>query len=468
MTSFKIPKPTELTKFYINGEYVEPSTDEVFTVRNPKDDTVVSDHVPVGAQEDVDAAVRHAEAAFKGEWSTFTSAERARCLYRLSDILDEHLGDLLRLDTLTGGHPVSLIPTREKNYIVNGLRRLYLTFEVCVGICPFNSPVATFFHKVAPALVTGNVMIIKPSEKTPLASLALAPLIERAGIPRGVVQVVTGPGKTGELFSRHMRVRKISFTGSIATGKKIQAAAAQSNLKRVTLELGGKGPNVIFEDANLDNAVEWALRAIMARSGQICIAASRLYVQRSIADEFIKRYVEKMREAAKHMGDPFDPDTAYGPLVDKLAFEKVRGMIDRAKAGEAELLVGGNSIGKTGCFIEPTVFVNPRPKAEILTDEVFGPVSVVSTFDTEEEVIQKANDTEYGLMSGVFTRDISRALRFSSKLETGIVGVNCASILNIQVPFGGVKQSGMGREFGMDVLRSFTETKTILINTRAT
>ncbi|OAL22863.1 hypothetical protein AYO22_06771 [Fonsecaea multimorphosa] len=491
MTSFKAPKPTELTKFYINGEYVKPSTDEVFTVRNPKDDTVVSDRVPVGAQEDVDAAVRHAEAAFRGEWSTFTSAERARCLYRLSEILDEHLGDLLRLDTLTGGHPVSLIPTREKNYIVNGLRYMsgwcdkfkgdYFPDDdgfvkivkneplgVCVGICPFNSPVATFFHKVAPALVTGNVMIIKPSEKTPLASLALAPLIEQAGIPKGVVQVVTGPGKTGELFSRHMRVRKISFTGSIATGKKIQAAAAQSNLKRVTLELGGKGPNVIFEDANLDNAVEWALRAIMARSGQICIAASRLYVQRSVADEFVRRYVEKMREAAKYMGDPFDPDTAYGPLVDKIAFEKVRGMINRAKAGEAELLVGGDSIGTTGCFIEPTVFVNPKPKAEILTDEVFGPVSVVSTFDTEEEVIQKANDTEYGLMSGVFTRDISRALRLSSKLETGIVGVNCASILNIQAPFGGVKQSGMGREFGMDVLRSFTETKTILINTRAT
>ena len=180
----------------------------------------------------------------------------------------------------------------------------------------------------------------------------------------------------------------------------------------------------------MDNAVEWALRAIMARSGQICIAASRIYVQRSIADEFIKRYVEKMRQATERMGDPFHPDTAYGPLVDKCAFDKVMGLIERAKAGEAELLVGGNSIGKTGCFIEPTVFVNPKPKAEILTDEVFGPVSVVSTFETEEEVLQKANDTEYGLMSGVFTRDITKALRFSSKLEAGIVGVNCASIVS--------------------------------------
>ncbi|EXJ63656.1 uncharacterized protein A1O5_11417 [Cladophialophora psammophila CBS 110553] len=311
MTSFKVPQPTELTKFYINGEYVEPSTKEVFTVRNPKDNTVVSDRVPVGGPEDVDVA-----------------ADRARCLYRLSEILDEHLEELLRLDTLTGGHPVSLIPTREKNYIVNGHRYIvtgwcdkfkgdYLPDDdgfvkivkneplgVCVGICPFNSPVATFFHKVAPALVTGNVMIIKPSEKTPLASLALAPLT--SGNPQG-----------------HMRVRKISFTGSVARGKKIQAAAAQSNLKRVTLKLGGKGPNIIFEDANLDNAVEWALRAIMARSGQICIAASRLYVQRSIADEFIKIYVEKMRDAAKHMGDSFDSDTAYGPLVDKFTFEKV-------------------------------------------------------------------------------------------------------------------------------------------------
>lgn len=193
---------------------------------------------------------------------------------------------------------------------------------------------------------------------------------------------------------------------------------------------GGKSPAVIFEDANLDNAVEWALKAIMARTGQVCIAASRLYVQRSIADEFVRRYAEKMREAATQMGDPSDPDTVYGPVVDKIAYDKIMGMIERAK-GDAELVVGGKSIGKAGCFIEPTVFINPKPKAEILTDEVFGPVSVVSTFDTEEEVLAKANDTEYGLMSGVFTRDITRALRVSSKLESGVVGINCMSYVSL-------------------------------------
>ncbi|KAH7012806.1 aldehyde dehydrogenase domain-containing protein [Ilyonectria destructans] len=478
MTSFKVPAPSELARFWINGEYVEPSTREVFTVCNPKNDIIVSDTVPIGGPDDVDAA------------SNFTSAQRARCLNKLADILDEHVESLLRLDTASGGNPVSLIPTREKNYIVNGLRYMagwcdkfkgeympdddgFVKFVrneplgICAAICPFNSPIATAFHKIGPALVTGNVIIVKPSEKTPLGTLALGPLIEMAGIPKGVVQIITGPGKTGELLATHMRIRKISFTGSVATGKKIQVAGARSNLKRVTLELGGKSPAVIFEDANLENALEWTIKGIMARSGQVCIAASRVYVQESIADEFIAKYIQKMREAVNNMGDPEDPNVAYGPLVDKISFERVKGMIERAK-GEAELVVGGSCIGETGCFIEPTVFVNPRPAAEILTDEVFGPVSVVTTFETEDEVLAKANDTEFGLMSGVFTRDITRALRVSSKLESGVVGINCISYINTQVPFGGTKASGTGREFGSEVLKAYTEPKTVLINMNST
>ncbi|RSL41468.1 hypothetical protein CEP54_015815 [Fusarium duplospermum] len=400
--------------------------------------------IPVGDVEDVDTAVRYAEAAFKGEWASFTSAQRARCLNKLADIMEEHLEHLLRLDTRTGGHPISLIPTREKHYIVSRLRYTagwcdkfkgeympdddgfvklvrHEPLEVCAAICPFNSPIATAFHKIGPALVTGNVVIVKPSEKTPLGTLALGPLIEMAGIPEGVVQIISGPGKTGELLARHMRIRKISFTGSVATGKKIQVARAQSNLKRVTLELGGKSPAVIFDDANLDNALEWTIKAIMARTGQVCIAASRVYVQKTISDEFIKKYVAKMGEALNHMGDPEDPEVAYGPLVDKLAFDRVKGMIERAK-NDAELVVGEKTIGDKGCYIEPTVFVNPKPDAEIATDEVFGPVSVIQTFETEEEVLAKANDSEFGLMAGVFTRDITRALRVSSKFESGVVG----------------------------------------------
>ncbi|EGX95798.1 aldehyde dehydrogenase X [Cordyceps militaris CM01] len=446
---FKTPAVTDLTKFWINGEYVEPLNKEVFTVRNPKNDQVVSRNVPIGGPQDVDNAVKHAEAAFQGDWSRFSSAQRGLCLSRLADIMDEHLEGLLRLDTMTGGNPVSLIPTREKNYIVNGLRYMsgwcdkfkgeYMPDDdgfvklvrheplgVCAAICPFNSPIATAFHKIGPALVTGNVIIVKPSEKTPFGTLALGPLIAMAGIPSGVVQVISGHGTTGELLARHMRIRKISFTGSVATGKKIQVASAQSNLKRATLELGGKSPAVIFDDANLENALEWTVKAIMARSGQVCIAASRVYVQKSIAKEFIQRYQQKMLDAAKSMGDPEDPNVAYGPLVDKISFERVKGMLERAK-DQAELVVGGGVIGNSGCFIEPTVFVNPKPGAEIVTDEVFGPVSVIDTFETEEEVLAKANDTEFGLMAGVFTRDITRALRVSSKFESGVVGINCVS-----------------------------------------
>jgi len=260
-----------------------------------------------------------------------------------------------------------------------------------------------------------------------------------------------------------MRIRKISFTGSIPTGKKIQEMAARSNLKRVTLELGGKSPAVVFEDANLDNALTWTINAILARSGQVCVAATRVYVQKSIAEEFIGRYVKKMRAAVSDLGDPQDVSVKMGPLVDEGQFERVREMVERGRE-EAELVVGGVRHGSTGCYMEPTVFLNPRDDADIYRKEIFGPVSIVKTFETEEEVVELANDTEYGLMSGVFTKDVTRALRVASLLDTGVVGINCVSYMNMQAPFGGKKQSGIGREFGEYALRAYTEPKTILIN----
>ncbi|KAF2216976.1 hypothetical protein CERZMDRAFT_119698 [Cercospora zeae-maydis SCOH1-5] len=320
--------------------------------------------------------------------------------------------------------------------------------------------------KCIPALATGNVIIVKPSEKTPLGTLAMAPLFEKAGFPKGVVQVLTGAGDTGALLASHMRIRKISFTGSIPTGKKIQEAAAKSNLKRVTLELGGKSPAVVFEDANLDNALMWTVNALLARSGQVCVAATRVYVHSSVAQDFIAKYTEKVKAAVSDIGDPQDNTVKIGPLVDQSQLERVKGMIERGK-GEAELVVGGVQYGETGCYMEPTVFLNPKPDAEIYTTEVFGPVAVVKTFETEEEVLKMANDTEYGLMSGVFTKDITRALRVAKNLDTGVVGINCVSYMNMQVPFGGRKQSGIGREFGEYALRAYTEPKTMLINMNA-
>ena len=320
--------------------------------------------------------------------------------------------------------------------------------------------------KTAPALATGNVIIVKPSEKTPLGSLAVCSLFEKAGIPPGVVQVVTGDGSTGALLASHMQIRKVSFTGSIPTGKKISAAAANSNLKRVTLELGGKSPALVFDDCNLDNAITWTTNAILARSGQVCVAATRLYVQKAIADQFIQKYTENMKAAAANLGDPQDMSVTLGPLVDQTQFERVKAMIAKGKT-QAELVVGGVQHGETGCFVEPTVFLNPQPDADIYKQEIFGPVAVIKTFETEEEVMKMANDTEYGLMSGVFTKDISRALRISGRLDSGVVGVNCVSFMNMQVPFGGRKQSGWGREMGEYALRAYTEPKSILINMNA-
>jgi acyl-CoA reductase-like NAD-dependent aldehyde dehydrogenase len=312
-------------------------------------------------------------------------------------------------------------------------------------------------------LATGNVIIVKLSEKTPLGSLAIAPLFEQAGFPKGCVQVITGKGETGSLLSSHMRIRKISFTGSVAVGNKVQIAAAQSNLKRVTLELGGKSPAVVFEDANLDNAVTWTTNAILARSGQVCVAATRVYVQKSIAQAFIGKYVTRMKAAALDIGDPQDMSSKLGPLVDEGQFERVKAMVERGKQ-EAELVVGGGRHGEMGCYIEPTVFLNPKADVEIYKQEIFGPVAIIKTFESEEEVLAAANDTEFGLMSGVFTSDITRAMRLSAKLESGVVGINCVSYMNMQAPFGGKKQSGYGREFGEYSLRAYTEPKTILIN----
>ncbi|KAI1615927.1 aldehyde dehydrogenase mitochondrial precursor [Exophiala viscosa] len=481
--------PQLYTKLFLNGQYVASKSKETYSLRNPKDNTVVLDNIPIAGHEDVEAAVKYAEDAFHGPWSRFTAMQRTECFLKLAALLEEELTPILTLDSLTSGIPVSLAPVRERNYIRNCL--LYYAgwtdkqkgdyfpaddgfvkivrhepLGVCAAINPFNAPVPCVFLKAAPALATGNVMIVKPSEKTPLGSLAVAALFEKAGFPPGVFQVITGPGSTGALLAEHMKIRKVSFTGSITTGKKIQVAAARSNLKRVTLELGGKSPAVIFEDANLENALTWTINGILTRSGQLCVAASRVYVQKSIADRFIEEYKTRMKAAVNDLGDPQDPNVKLGPMIDQAQLERVKEIVERGKH-EAELVVGGNQYGDKGCYMEPTLFLNPKDDAEIYRNEIFGPVSIIKTFETEEEVLKLANDTEFGLMSGVFTRDITRALRMSSALETGVVGINCVSLQSLQAPFGGKKQSGIGREFGEYALRLFTEPKTVIINMAA-
>lgn len=287
---------------------------------------------------------------------------------------------------------------------------------VTVGIIPWNGPVASVGLKAGPALATGNCFILKPSEKTPFAALALLPLIKEAGFPPGVFQVLSGDGSTGALLASHMRVRKVSFTGSIPTGKKIQEMAAKSNLKRVTLELGGKSPAVVFDDCNLDNAVTWTVNALTGNSGQVCFAASRVYVQEGVYDKFIEKYKAMFIEKSKAVGDPDETSTALGPLVDEAQFERVTGFIERANEQKAgTLLTGGARIGDKGYFLEPTIFTDVKADSEIHTQEIFGPVSVVRTFKTEEEVMKICNDTEFGLMAGVFTQ--VRVPRTGSSIE---------------------------------------------------
>lgn len=320
-----------------------------------------------------------------------------------------------------------------------------------------------FAWKAAPALACGNTVIIKPSEKSPLGTLAAAHLIEAAGFPPGVFQVLTGGGAIGAHLSSHMGIQKVSFTGSGVTGRKIQEAATKSNLKRVTLELGGKSPALVFEDCDMDTAVRWCVQGITINTGQVCAATSRLLLQETIASDFLERMKEQFSVIAASLGsDPQDMTTTYGPVVDQLQYDKIQGYVQAAK-GTTQLLVGGKEYTKGGLFIEPAIFLNPTDDDPIYREEVFGPVLCVKTFKTEEEGIAMANDTEYGLAGSIYTENLKRALRVSAKLTAGTVGVNCAAVVGPQVPMGGFGSSGIGRELGEYALRHYTEPKSVWI-----
>lgn len=477
---------TNLPKqLFVNNEYVEAKNSKKLEVHNPKDGSLLANDVALAGEHDVDAAVAAAEAAFPA-WKKTRATERRDLLLKLADLVDEYSLKLAELTRLSLGAPFASFGSHE----IVGTAEAFRYFAgwcdkfsgesypqddgflkivrneplgVTAGIVPWNGPMATAALKSAPALATGNCFILKPSEKTPFGALALGTLIKEAGFPPGVFQVISGDGSTGALLASHMKVRKISFTGSTTTGRRIQEMAAKSNLKRITLELGGKSPAVVFDDANLDNAIFWCVNAICGNTGQICFAASRVYVQEGIFDKFAEGYKKAMEERAKTIGDPDADGTMMGPIVDKLQFDRVSGFLERGRA-QGTLLTGGSRVGDQGYFIEPTVFTDVAEDAEICKREIFGPVAILNKFKTEEEIIAKANDTDYGLMAGIFTQDINRALRISSEIDSGMVGINCVSLAFLNVPFGGTKQSGAGRENAIHVLRAFTEPKTIMVN----
>jgi aldehyde dehydrogenase (NAD+) len=319
--------------------------------------------------------------------------------------------------------------------------------------------------KVSPALITGNTLVLKSSEKAPLTSLLFAKLAAEVGLPKGVLNILSGFGRPcGEAIAKHMDIRKLSFTGSAIAGRAVKKAAAESNLKNVTLELGGKSPLLIFDDADLAKAVPAAAYSILANTGQACIASSRVYVHEKIATEFI----EAMKSTMKAMGvsaDPLAAGTAMGPVVDKIQFDRVLGFLDGAKKEGLDIPLGGGREGETGYYVQPTIIANAPEDSRVMKEEIFGPVVCINTFTDETEVLARANDTEYGLYSSVFTRDISRALRIAKKLEAGTVGVNCTSpMMAFDMPFGGFKGSGDGRELSRYAMDYWTELKSVLIS----
>ncbi|EXK85100.1 hypothetical protein FOQG_10763 [Fusarium oxysporum f. sp. raphani 54005] len=482
-----------LTQLFINNKYVDCHNSKHVTVHNPATGELISDRIPVAGNEDVDEAVACANEAFKpnSPWRQMTHTERREILLKFADLLEANEERLAYLTRLTLGAPYLPFGKSEIGTAI-GCFRYYAGWVdkhagqsfpaddgfykivrneplgVVAGIIPWNGPLASVGLKAAPALATGNVFILKPSEKTPFMAAELGKLVLEAGFPPGVFQVLTGDGSTGAALASHMRVAKVSFTGSIPTGKIVQVLAAQSNLKRVTLELGGKSPAVVFDDANLENAVKWAVNALVTNSGQICFAATRVFVQSRIYDKFVAAYVERLKEKKEVLGDPEAPGTEIGPVVDKAQYDRIMGIISSAKENnDGKVLTGGQQVGEKasdGYFIEPTVFAETDKTSFIYKEEIFGPVAVINKFDTEEEILELANDSKYGLMAGVFTQDISRALRLSSLIDSGVVGINCISTISFSCPFGGTKESGLGRENGEHALRAYTEPKTILIN----
>lgn len=316
--------------------------------------------------------------------------------------------------------------------------------------------------KIGPALATGNTIVLKTAEQTPLSALVFAQFVKEAGFPPGVLNIISGFGKVaGAAISSHMDVDKVAFTGSTIVGRTIMKAAASSNLKKVTLELGGKSPNIVFNDADIEQAISWVNFGIYYNHGQCCCAGTRIYVQEGIYDKFVEAF--KKRAVANKVGDPFAQDTFQGPQVSQLQFDRIMGYIQSGKEEGATVEVGGERHGDKGYFIQPTIFSNVRSDMKIMQEEIFGPVCAIAKFKDEEEVIKLGNDTQYGLAAAVHTKDLNTALRVSKALKAGTVWVNCYNMLNHQLPFGGYKASGIGRELGKEALNNYLETKSVAV-----
>jgi len=475
-------KPTQL---YIDGSYCDASSSNTFASYNPATGELLA-QIQEASLADVDRAVDCAERGF-AIWSAMSPTERGRIMLRAVALLRERNDELAMLEVLDTGKPIQEADCVDiesgaevieyyaglatsisgEQQDLGGNNFFYTRREplgVCAGIGAWNYPIQIAMWKSAPALAAGNAMIFKPSEETPLSVLKLAEIYTEAGVPDGVFNVVQGDGKIGQALSRHPRIAKVSFTGECGTGKKVMADAA-SSLKEVTMELGGKSAFIAFEDANLDNAVSGALLANFYTQGEVCTNGTRVFVHSSIYDEFVDKI--KARTQKMIVGDPTDANTQVGALISKAHMQKVLGYIEAAKEAGARLVCGGEQVTSNGLdkgnFVRPTVFADCTDTMPNVTDEIFGPVMSILKFETEEEVLARANDTEFGLAAGIFTRDFSRAHRVIAKLQAGICWINTWGSSPAQMPVGGYKQSGIGRENGLATLNAYSQVKSVYI-----
>src|ERR1700678_144913 len=474
-------------KLFINGEWTDAASGKTFETPDPATGETLA-LIAEGEAEDIDRAVRAARAAFEGPWSRLTASERGRIIWRIGDLILEHADELAQLESRDTGKPFAVaraadVPlaadmfhymagwaTKIEGNSINisvpympGANFHSYTLREPVGvvgqIIPWKFPLLMAAWKLGPALAAGNTGILKPAEQTPLTALRLAELIAEAGVPDGVVNVVPGFGETaGAALAAHNDVDKVAFTGSTEVGKLIVAAAGASNLKKLTLELGGKSPNIVFDDAGPD-AIEGAANAIFFNHGQCCVAGSRLYVQRGRFDEVVDG-VAQIAKSIK-MGPGMEPGTQMGPLVSDEQFRRVTGFLESGKADGATALAGGGRFGDRGYFVEPTVLTNTRPEMQVVREEIFGPVLVAAPFTDLDDIAAVANDSEYGLGAGIWTKDISKAHALAKKLRAGTVWINCYNVFDASLPFGGYKQSGWGREMGHEVLNNYTEVKAV-------
>jgi aldehyde dehydrogenase (NAD+) len=480
----EIAIPVLATRLLINNRWIASRSGKTFATINPSTGEEICQVAEADAA-DVDLAVDAARVAFEaGPWRKMKASERGRLLYRLAELIEGHADELARIESLDNGKPFAIAKAVDvqktvacyryfagwadkvhgKTIPIDGEFLCYTRHEplgVVGQIVPWNFPMLMMAWKLAPALATGNTVILKPAEQTPLSALRIGELIVEAGFPEGVVNVLPGFGPTaGAAIARHMDIDKVAFTGSTEVGHLIMEAAARSNLKPVTLELGGKSPNIIFEDADFDEALEGAHTGLFSNQGQSCCAGSRVFVEETIYHQFVEKSVARARK--RRVGDPFDPTTDQGPLVDQSQFETVMNYIESGRREGATLACGGSRVGDRGYFIEPTVFADVEDEMKIAREEIFGPVMSIIPFKSLREVIARANRTKYGLAAAVWTRDIKKALAVSNGVRAGTVWINCYNVMDTRSPFGGFKQSGIGRELGEYGLQQYTQVKSVI------